>query len=455
MDMKNSATKDCNGKDAHKMITNKLYNFSGKLKYFNSDRSRVSSLVCPEYYQMDMKSIVDRCLKESPEMFTNGTDSLPSWSKVVANPIKAKGFITWLVQALIEGKGNDDSLNVDLQTRRNINEGVKVSMMWLSGACTKKSAKEFASIVNNALPTGWIVEVITGDTTTNGKAESDCKKIIKTAKKENKNVLFISMGMAARSFSIPEITEIYLAYDAGDAGATAQKMSRALTPDKPGKIARIFSLSFDPNRDDKFDAMILEMAKNLNKKKDIGDLKESIRRVLKSIDIFSCQEDGSVRINVDEYLSRLLDRKDSLDRIIGIQIDLSTLNEDKISDLVKGVDVKSHLSDDSSKAEVAQSGKTYANDENNTKTKASNDKTVENDRQKLREMCMLVSKRFYMISYQCPEKLTIAEMFKRLAAKNQTERINISEMVGVKYDTIKFLVLNNVINRDLLSLKID
>ena len=437
----------------------RMYNFSGKLKYFNSDRSRVSSLVRPEYYQMDMKSIVDRCLKEDHEMFTNDTDSLPSWSKVVANPIRAKGFIINLLQALFFGKGNDDSLNIDYQTDRDVvGEGfTKNVMMWLSGSCTKKSAKAFASIAIEALSTGWIVEVITGDTTTNGRAESDCKKIIKTAKKENKNVLFISMGMAARSFSIPEITEIYLAYDAGDAGATAQKMSRALTPDKPGKIARIFSLSFDPNRDDKFDAMILEMAKNLNKKEDIGDLKESIRRVLKSIDIFSCQEDGRVRFDVDEYLSKLLDRKDSLDRIIGIQIDLSTLNEDKISDLVKGVDVKSHLSDDTIEVEVAQRGKTYAEDENstNTKPKASNDKTVENDRQKLREMCMLVSKRFYMIRYQFTEKLTIAEMFKRLDELEQTVRNNISDMVGVKYETIKFLALNNVINRDLLSLKID
>ena len=44
-------------------------------------------------------------------------------------------------------------------------------------------------------------------------------------------------------------------------------MSRALTSNSPDKVARIFSLSFDPNRDDKLDTMVFQAALNQVEKK--------------------------------------------------------------------------------------------------------------------------------------------------------------------------------------------
>jgi hypothetical protein len=71
-----------------------------------------------------------------------------------------------------------------------------------------------------ALP-GFIVQVINGDTVNNGgEAEALANDVIDRAEFEGKSVLFIAANMAQRSFSVKQITELYLAYDAGQEGAT-------------------------------------------------------------------------------------------------------------------------------------------------------------------------------------------------------------------------------------------
>jgi membrane-bound lytic murein transglycosylase len=52
----------------------------------------------------------------------------------------------------------------------------------------------------------------------NSTAESKVKDAIEKAKRNKQDVLILSAGMAQRSFSVDEITELYLAYDGGDAG---------------------------------------------------------------------------------------------------------------------------------------------------------------------------------------------------------------------------------------------
>lgn len=257
------------------------------LKHFKVDKSRHQLVVEVQFYQMNLASVVDIARKQEPDAFVQDGIFLPSWSKFAAQPVKAKGFFTNMLQAVFEGKGGDDSLNVDYQTGRRAKEGTKVAMMFLPGSTTNANLQEIKPIAEQALRGFNVILVSGAEDMSNATAEKDVKEAIELAEKAGQHVLILSAGMAQRSFSIPQITELYLCYDTGDNGATIQKMSRTLTPHTVGKIGRVVSLSFDPNRDDKFDAMLIETAQNYMKNKGIADLKTALADVLRTVDIFN------------------------------------------------------------------------------------------------------------------------------------------------------------------------
>jgi len=309
------------------------------LKNFKVDPNRTKLVVPVEFYQMNLIRAVAAARKEDPTLFVDGDDHLPSWSKFGKDPIRAKGFWTRMLQAVFLGQGNMPELDIDLQTRTI--ENFKVAMMFLPGSLTIKgnNLKNVVAMTQQVLK-GWEVLEISGGGTWNGRkitnknAERVTKEAIEQCKEKGTPLLILSRGMAQRSYSIGEITELYLCYDEGDAGATTQKISRALTPSKEGKVGRIFSLSFDPNRDDKFDTMMIAAAQNYAKRKDV-EVDEALRRVIATIDIFATSEDGRVDIEHDTYLQQILDRN-SLGRMVGKQADMSELSFDEIVMLAEG-----------------------------------------------------------------------------------------------------------------------
>lgn len=309
------------------------------LKNFKVDPSRTKLVVPVEFYQMNLIRAVEAARKEEPSLFVDGDDHLPSWSKWGKDPIRAKGFWTRMLQAVFLGQGNMPELDVDYQTQTVSN--FQVAMMFLPGSLTIKEdkLKNVVTMTQQVLK-GWEVLEISGGGTWNGKkitnrnAEKVTQEAIEKCKETDTPLLILSRGMAQRSYSIGEITSLYLCYDEGDAGATTQKISRALTPSKEGKVGRIFSLSFDPNRDDKFDTMMIAAAQNYAKRKDV-EVDEALRRVISTIDIFATSEDGRVDINHDTYLQQILDRN-SLGRMVGKQADMSDLSFDEIALLAEG-----------------------------------------------------------------------------------------------------------------------
>ena len=415
------------------------------LKHFSVDVSRHLLTVDVEFYQMDLKSVVETALESELEALRSDTTGLPSWSKFVANPVKAKGFFTNMLQAVFEGKGNDASLNIDYQTGRKAAEGkTKVAMMFLPGSTTNVNLQEIIPIAEQALK-GFTVVPVYGETMTNATAERAVSEAVEKAFKENKSTLILSAGMAQRSFSIPKIVELFLAYDTGDNGATIQKMSRALTPDQIGKIARVVSLSFDPNRDDKFDAMLIETAQNYKKNKGIADLKEALRTVLHTVDIFKCQQDGSVKIEVDEYLEQALAR-DSIDRVIGKTADLSGCSAEMIRAIAAG------------KSEVFRAAQVAAAERGKTRlTKAPvkrgpNVKDAsKSEMAKAREVLVTISQNIDIIRYYGGTNLD--EAFALIDVAPVIVRDGISMDFGVDYDLIKDLINTGRIKRDLLDLK--
>jgi hypothetical protein len=397
------------------------------LKYFKVDQSRHQLYVDVEFYQMNLASVVEIARTAEPDAFVEDGIFLPSWSKFAANPVKAKGFFTNMLQAVFEGKGGDDSLNVDYQTGRRAKEGTKVAMMFLPGSTTNASLEEIIPIAEQALR-GFNIVAVYGEEMSNATAEKKVKERIEIAEKNNQHVLILSAGMAQRSFSIPQITELYLAYDTGDNGATIQKMSRALTPDKEGKVGRVISLSFDPNRDDKFDAIMIETAQNYKRNHNIPDLKQALRDVLKTVDIFKCQSDGAVKIEVDDYLEEALARK-SIDRLIGKIAPVRELSREEIS---------------------AQRGKTKLN---LVKKNKGADRTDANEKElaRAREMIVTIAQNIDIIRYYGGDN--IEETFKIMDDEGKSIQDEVTYQFGVDYNLIKELVLTNFINRDLLELK--
>lgn len=415
------------------------------LKYFKVDPARHQLYVDVEFYQMNLASVVELARIAEPDAFIEDGVFLPSWSKFAANPVKAKGFFTNMLQAVFEGKGGDDGLNVDYQTGRKAKEGIKVAMMFLPGSTTNANLQEIKPIAEQSLRGFQIVLVSGAEDMTNATAEREVREAIEKAEKNNQHVLILSAGMAQRSFSIPQITELYLAYDTGDNGATIQKMSRTLTPHKEGKVGRVISLSFDPNRDDKFDAMIIETAQNYKKNHGIKDLKQALRDVLRTVDIFKCQPSGAVKVEIDEYLEEALARK-SIDRVIGKVAPINDLSREEITALASGnVEVFR-----AARQEAAARGKTRLNTVKKSKGKDRTDAS-EKELARAREMIVTIAQNIDIIRYYGGS--TIEEAFAVMDAEGTGIQDDVTDQFGVDYNLIKELVLTNFINRDLLDLK--
>lgn len=276
-----------------------------KLKHFGVDASRHQKIPPVEFYQMDLTRLVQLTRKTSPELFVDGDDRLPSWTKFAKNPNRAQGFFTNMLQAIMLGKHGIDELNVMHQTNGKLNKH-RVAMMFLSGSMKNEYFATAVQFAQAALP-GWKILEISGQARTNALDEDVVRREVDAAADTNTPVLILSHGMAQHSFSSGEISELYLCYDSGDVGATTQKMSRALTADNESKIARIFNLSFDPNHDDKFDCALIAAAQNYAKTSKT-EISEALRMVIGTLDIFDCQEDGAVKIDPDTYLSQVFER---------------------------------------------------------------------------------------------------------------------------------------------------
>jgi hypothetical protein len=314
------------------------------LKHFKIETSRDLLVSDMRLFQLDLSEPVMQSVAAG-EFDDEDMKLLPSWSKFAAHPQKAKGFFVRMLETVFLGKHGVDPANVDLQTQNWFGrERQKTAMMFVPGSTRVKDGQLAAIgvIAQSALP-AWRVIVlggnilIDGQKVRNANAERKVREQMEQAVKLNQSVLIISSLMAQRSFSIPEITELYLAYDSGEVGATIQKMSRVLTPGKdPKKVGKIISLSFDPNRDDKFDSMLLETTFNITKQNPKRSAADVMSEVLSTMDIWKGSAHASVQVNKDRYLTEVLARK-SVSRVIGSSADLTQLDKDAIKELATGV----------------------------------------------------------------------------------------------------------------------
>jgi hypothetical protein len=411
------------------------------LKYFQKDTNRDKVYASVQGYQLDLRPVVNKA-----KQLHDNVDELPSWDKFVANPKKGKGWYITLIEGMFNGKHNlygvdierlVDSTDAELSERR-------VAMMFFPDNTKVESLNEIRKITQNIL-SGWEVIDLNSNTVKNGgECESKVDDVINST---NKNVLIISAKMAQRSFSEELIEELYLAYDKGQDGATIQKMSRALTSNSFDKVACIFSLSFDPNRDDKLDTMVFQAALNQVEKKGKSDIREELKRVYNSIDIFSCNDKGvAVKLEDDEYIEQALGKK-GISRVMGKKSDLTLLTKTQVLALLNGND--NYLRNEIK--ERAEMGKTK--DSKPKVSKLSKDeKPSELDIDKLREVIIFILQNFDYLMKAGKNKgaKNVTEMFE-VFENNKWERL-VEKKFNVSYEVIKYMVVMGVIKKDWVNL---
>jgi hypothetical protein len=286
------------------------------LKFFQKDINRDIVCALVEGYQLNMIPVVDKAKK----LYTN-TDELPSWAKFVENPVKGRGFYNTLLEGMFKGKHNLSGVDVELlvqSTKSNLSER-RIAMIFFPDNTKVDNLIKIGNITQSIL-NSWSIIVLNGKTVVGGGG--DCERVVnELINSTTNNILIISAKMAQRSFSEESISELYLAYDKGQDGATIQKMSRALTSKSPDKIARIFSLSFDPNRDDKLDTIVFQAAFNQVEKKVIMQFDTKINEAI---------------VQINQHFHE--ERKDMFDQFRKIVKDNSEENSNTQKKIINNVD---------------------------------------------------------------------------------------------------------------------
>jgi hypothetical protein len=259
----------------------------------------------------------------------------PSWVKIWERPLANKSFVGKLLQSLT----GENSLRPELNLSEMSGETVDCFMLLVSAK--NKEMKQIYEIAQREIP-DWHVKVLNGDYTNNRDAEYETKREINEARIAGKTgVVIIANQMGSRSYSIPEIQATVIAYDRGSVDATMQKVSRCLTPGKTynGQVktyGHIVDLSFDPNRAENIERLILEEAIQIQRS-DETDFTSAVRYVLTSVDLFKMNEFGYTEKVNEEDLFKILGDNDNLLRVADVAVDLTAAIESGVFDILSRV----------------------------------------------------------------------------------------------------------------------
>ena len=417
------------------------------LKHFKIDQERdilVPGLSC---FQADLMKVVEDAVQQNG--LSKDWSTLPSWSKFGSNVYKAKSLLVRAIEGIYQGKHGYDNINVDYQLN-SIDYSTSKSCvdMFFFSAKRNKELLKIGEVFEDTLPYADVI-VVCGDAYFHGKriSNKNCEKFVKeqieVSQKKGRKVIVIAKNMAQRSFGIGKIHNLFLCFDGGKEGTVIQKISRVLTPDDINKVGNVWSLSFNPNRDDKIDSLLLTTASNLKDKnpKKYPTIKSALKDVLKSIDIFSCTDDEAIRFSPDSYLEKAMARN-SLSRAFGSKIKLHILSREQIEAVAQGsID---GLKND--KVDKAKTGKT-------TQTKVGafkgSNKKVESSYKRAMEVCITVLQNSDVIVHGTNSSSVLEGLNK--IQKNKEWQNDIKQEFGIDHKLLKFLFKNNVIEQDWVS----
>jgi predicted dinucleotide-utilizing enzyme len=208
-------------------------------------------------------------------------------------------------------------------------------------------------------------------------------------------------------------------------------------------------LSFDPNRDDKFDALIVETARNYKRNHNKKSLKEAMSDVLETIDIFQCTPRGAVKIHTDAYLKQL-SASDSglrLRRVIGKTADLTQLTDEEIHALASGdigcFDVLKVAKTDKGKTRLKSTKKNFGTERDHSL----------DDIRKAREVIIAIADKLDIIILGT-NNISLEDALNTIRGDKSWQQV-IEEEFAVPFALVDNLLTRNVINRDLVELLFD
>jgi hypothetical protein len=259
----------------------------------------------------------------------------PSWVKIWERPLANKAFVGKLLQSLT----GEDSLRPELNLSELASESVDCFMLLVSA--NNKEMKQIYEIAQREIP-DWHVKILNGDYTNNRNAEYETSREINEARiAGKKGVVIIANQMGSRSYSIPEIQSTVIAYDRGSVDATMQKVSRCLTPGLTysGSVkthGHIVDLSFDPNRAENIERLILEEAIQVQRS-DETDFTSAVRYVLTSVDLFKVNEFGYAEEVTEDHMFKILGDNDNLLKVADVAVDVVAAVQSGLFDILSNV----------------------------------------------------------------------------------------------------------------------
>jgi hypothetical protein len=260
----------------------------------------------------------------------------PSWTKIWGKPLGNKAFVGQLLESLT----GSDTLRTELNLSAMAETPVDCFMLLVSA--NKKEMADIGRIAERHI-SDWHVKILNGDFTSNKNAEYETRAEINRARIDGKKgVLIIANQMGSRSYSIPEIQATVIAFDRGSVDATAQKVSRCLTPgttydgtEKESGI--IVDLSFDPNRAENIEKLILEEAVSVQRDGvNADDFTSAVKYVLSSIDLFKMKYGTAVPMTEEEMFGVFSDNEAML-RVADVSVDIAAAIESGMFDILANV----------------------------------------------------------------------------------------------------------------------
>lgn len=418
------------------------------LRCFEIDPDRAKKVVQTEFYQAGYREMTQQFIENNPDV---DVDLLAGWTKAAADVYKAKNWWVQFFENALLGKGDFQSMNVDFQIRRNPKQEVlRTAMMFLPGSMPRSDKNDQLAVLNDVAGQclqSWLVVPVYGQETSNKDAESLVKEYVERAEAQDKNLLILSAGMAQRSFSVSKIKEIHLCYDGGAASGTNQKMWRGVTPGDRASVARIISWSLDPNRDDKFDAVIMSTIFNVKKNRSLTSAKDALRDVLRTLNIYNCTDDGRVQIHADEYLEQLLARN-SISRVGGVQAPVAQLTDAELQALKSANNAVWR----SARQKTSMMGRTHSSP--GSKATAS---LRQNQRESLlkhaREVITTIIENSDIIVLGTNSS-KLEEAF-QILERDTGRRQSVESVFGLPFDMLKDLFDRGIVPRDYVELRVD